>query len=192
MSKLIEKINKLNLTERFSLDNKKIALIAIIGMLVLYIDFNFLLKSQMAAADKSKAEVVKISNDLKVLDAGIQSMQAAKAAQKSAPKAKGKKIIYEPELTALLHDISKLANANNVRILQIKPIRDTQKAPSGKLTPVAINMDLICGYHNFGKFINSLENNQAFMAIESFKIEAQPQDALRQKVSLTVKTYVRK
>jgi Tfp pilus assembly protein PilO len=192
MGNIIKKINKLNLIERFSLDNKKLALIVIITLVVLYIDFNFLLKNQIAGVNKSKAELTKVSNELKALDAGLKSMQAAKSVQKSTTKAKEKKIIFESELTALLHDISKLANANNVRILQIKPTRDTKKVSSVKFTPVSINMDLICGYHNFGKFMNSLENNQAFMSAESFKIEAQPQDSLRQKVGLTIKTYVRK
>jgi len=192
MINLIEKINKLNLIDKFALDNKKIILIVIISFVILYIDFNFLLKNQIAAANKPKADLVEISNEFKVLDAGLKNMQAVKSAQKIPRKAKDNKIIFESGLPSLLHDISKLANANNVRILQIKPTRDVQKDSGVKFTPVSISMDLICGYHNFGKFMNSLENNQAFMSAESFKIEAIPKDTLRQKVSLTLKTYVKK
>lgn len=190
--KIIEKINKINLIERFSLDNQKITLIVILSIAFLYVDFNFLLKGQLAANSKSKAELVKIINDLKALDAGLKNMEALKAGQHGGLKVQEKMIIFESGLTTLLHDISKLANANNVRILQIKPLRDSQKIAIGKFTPVLINMDLICGYHNFGKFLNQLENNQVLISVENFKIELQPQDTLRQKVSLTIKTYVRK
>ena len=189
---LIEKINKLNLVERFSLDNKKIALIFIISLVIIYVDFNFILKPQMAKASKSKVGFTKMNNELKALDAGLKNMQAVKSAQKAAPKAKEKRIIFEPELTALLHDISKLANANNVRVLQIKPARDLRTTATVKFSPVLINLDIICGYHNFGKFVNSLENNQVFISVENFKIESQPKDILRQKISVTLKTYVRK
>ncbi len=190
--KIIEKINKINLIERFSLDNQKIILIVILSIAFLYVDFNFLLKGQLASNSKSKAELVRVINDLKALDAGLKNMEAIKAGQNGGLKVQEKMVIFESGLTTLLHDISKLANANNVRILQIKPLRDSQKKAVGKFVPVLINMDLICGYHNFGKFINQLENNQVLISVENFKIELQPQDTLRQKVSLTIKTYVRK
>ncbi|MDD3088099.1 MAG: type 4a pilus biogenesis protein PilO [Candidatus Omnitrophica bacterium] len=190
--KLIEKINKINLIERFSLDKQKITLIVILSIAFLYVDFNFLLKGQLAASSKSKAELARIINDLRALDAGLKNMEAIKAGQGSGLKVQEKMVIFESGLTSLLHDISKLANANNVRILQIKPLRDSQKSAAGKFAPVLINMDLICGYHNFGKFLNQLENNQVLISVENFKIELQPQDTLRQKVNLTIKTYVRK
>jgi len=172
--------------------NKKIVLICIISFLFLYLDFNFLLKAQMAKAARTGLEITKISNDLKGLDAGLENMEKAKIRQETTPASAGKKIIFESELTSLLHDISKLANANNVRMLQVRPSREKQKAASGKFTPVLINMDLVCGYHNFGRFVNALENNQAFVSVESFKIEPEEGDTSRQKVSLAVKTYVRK
>jgi len=190
MEKLIEKLNKLNLIEKFSLDNKKLALIFIVSLMVVYLDFNFLLKAQMVSANRSAKEISGLSNDIKSLQAGLKNMQAVKAGKVSA-KVKAKKVIFESELTALLNDISKLADSNNVRILQIKPTREIKKS-AAKFSPVLINIDLIGGYHNFGKFINTLENSEAFMSMENFKIEPQPKDPLRQKVSVTVKTYVRK
>lgn len=190
MENLIEKINKLNLIEKFSLDNKKLTLIFIISIMIIYVDFNFLLKKQVTSSNRLTKEITKINNDINALDTGLKNMQIAKA-QKGNVKEKTKKIIFESELTALLNDISKLGNFNNVRIIQIKPVRDLQKIPV-KFSPVLINMDLVGGYHNFGRFINSLENNEVLMSVESFKIEPQPKDPLSQKITVTVKTYVRK
>lgn len=190
MANLIEKLNKLNLMEKFSLDNKKLALIFIVSLMVIYLDFSFLLKNQMASSNRLTKEITKISNDIKALNIGLKAMQA-EGGKKVKVKAKEKKILFEADLTSLLNDISKIGNFNNVRIVQIKPARELQKTPA-KFSPVLINMDLVGGYHNFGKFINSLENNEVFMSVESFKIEPQSKDPLRQKINVTIKTYVRK
>ena len=76
-------------------------------------------------------------------------------------------------------------------ITQIKPAYELQKT-AVKFSPFLINLDLIAEYHNFGKFINTLENNEFLIVIESFKIEAQAKDPLRQKITVTLKTYVEK
>ena len=148
----------------------------------------------MNGVKKSADGIVKLKNDLKALDLGLKNMQALKLQQKNLPPVKAKKIIFDSQLASLLNDISKIGNANNVTILQIKPSRDTQKsgAAAPKFSPVSISLDLICGYHNLGKFINDLENNQTFISIESLKIEARPEEVLKQRVSLTLKTYVKK
>lgn len=194
MIKLIEGLKKINLIERFNLDNKKITLILIISVMILYLDLNFLLKAQMSGIKKSAEGVIKLKNDFKALDLGLNNMQAAKGQQKNLSKGNVKKAISEFQLPSLLQDISKTANINNVRILQIKPTREVQKAGANgnKLSPVSISLDLVCGYHNLGKFINDLENNQTFIAVENFKIDASPDSSLKQKVNLTLKTYVRK
>ncbi len=193
MIKLLEKVKNINLVERFALDNKKIILIMIVSIMLLYIDFNYLLKAQMNLLKKSADSIEKIKNDLKALDLGLKNMQNIKSQQKNLVKAKAKKIIFDFELATLLNDISKTANANNISILQIKPFREVQKAGSSpKFSQVSISLDLVCGYHNLGKFINDLENMPTFISVDGFKIEAQPEEALKQKVSLTLKTYVKK
>lgn len=194
MKKLLEKINKIDLAHKFGLDKQKIALVIIISLLLLYADLNFILKAQRSGLSKSSAEVSKLKNDLGLLDAGLKNMEEVRAKQKVATKSKAKKIIFESQLASLLQDISKIGKANNVKILQIKPSRDPAKASPAQASssPVLISMDLICGYHNFGKFVNELENNQAFMSVEGFKIEPQAEDDLKQKITLALKTYVKK
>ena len=190
---IIEKMQKVNLIEKFALDSKKIILILIVSVMILYLDFNFLFKAQMNGLKKSAEEISKLQNDFKALDLGLKNMQVIKSQQKNLAQSKAKKIIVDYQLPSLLNDISKIGNANNVRILHIKPTRETHKAFSSlKFIPVFISLDLICGYHDLGKFINDLENGQAFISVESFKIESRPEEVLKQRVSLTLKTYVKK
>jgi len=191
MNKLIKKISVYNPVERFNLDNKKIMLICIIFIIFVYMDYSFILKPQMQSLGAKKREVTVLKNNLKSLEADLNNMRQLKASGKVTVVRKSKKIIFDLQLPSLLHDISKLANANNVRIVNIKPVREEVKGAPVKLHPVSIMLDLECGYHNFGKLINALENNEVFLAVEGFKIEAQKKDPLRQKISLTLKTYVR-
>ncbi len=192
-NKLFENIKKINLIEKFSLDSKKIALIFIISSLFLYLDFSYLLKAQMGWIKKSSEGIVKLNNDIQATEIGLNNMRTIKAQQKNLPVKKIKKVISDSQLPSLLQEISKLGNANNIRILQIKPLREPQKAAPGSVfIPVLIGLDLDSGYHSLGKFINDLENNDTFIAVDSFKIEAQPKEVLKHKVSLILKTYVRK
>lgn len=190
---LLEKIKKIDLIERFALDSKKIVLIIIISVMFLYLDFAYLLKAQSEGLKKISGEVGKINNDLKGLEMGLKNMDAIRLQQKNLPRKNAKKMISESQFSSLLHDISKIGNAHNVRILYIKHSREMQKgAVAPKLIPVFINLDLVASYHDLGKFINGLENDRIFISVESFKIEARPEETLKQRVSLTLKTYVTK
>jgi Tfp pilus assembly protein PilO len=193
--KLVEELNKIDLVNKLALDQKKIILIIIMSVMFLYLDFNFIFKAQTAGLNKTTQELLKVKNDFKVFDAGVKSMQAIKASQGSTKsQVKLKNAIYEIQIASLIQDISKIAQANNVKIMQIKPSKDNAKASSvaGKFSPVFIWLDLTCGYHDLGRFINALENNQVLISVDNLKIGSQQQDVLKQKVTLTLKTYVKK
>ena len=61
-----------------------------------------------------------------------------------------------------------------------------------KFIPYLINLDLICDYHNLGKFINALENSKVFMEVQELKISTKLQDYIKQKINLAIRTYVAK
>jgi Tfp pilus assembly protein PilO len=118
-----------------------------------------------------------------------------------SPKAalKEKRIITEAQFASLLQDISKIANNNEVKILQLKPFRqslpanqDAKVKALGSFTPFLISLDLSSGYHNLGKFINGLENLESFVKVQEIKIEPFEDTYLNQKVNLVFVTYVKK
>lgn len=202
MINLVEKIRNIKILNELELDNKKLLLIFIISAAVLYLDLNFILKAQLSGLNNKNAEIVRLKGELTNLERDLKSMDEAKARQNLAAKApipKAKKIILESHVSDLLQDISKLANSNDVRILQIKPTRQEKATPAdskfitgGNLSSLLIYMDLSGGYHQLGKFINDLENAQAFVVVQELKIESQPGNYVRQKAALTLKTYVKK
>lgn len=179
------------------LDKQKKILIAICCIFIVYVEFNYILKSQIDSLSSLKPKIIKLENDLKDLNRDLETMRGSKntpGAPEQKPVLKSSRILSEGQISGLLEDISNEAKKLDIRINQIRPGREAQgtAAPTDKLAPVLINLDLICDYHNLGKFINRLESSDVFMGVQEIKISAQLPDYLKQKVTLIIKTYVAK
>jgi Tfp pilus assembly protein PilO len=183
--------------DNIQLDKQKQVLIIIFCVLIVYADLNYILKAQIAGLKKLDPKISRLEKDLKNLNRELENMRVAKGkpaleARKAASRSS--KIITESQISGLLQDISNEANKFDIRIIQIRPSRETGKSAiaGDKFTPTLINLDLICDYHNLGKFINSLENSPVFMGVAELKISARMPDYLKQKVTLVIRTYVSK
>ena len=200
MKAILEKLSALRALERLELDNKKIILIILFSVFVLYLDINFVFKNQLQALEKIEPVIVGLKKDLENLKSDLGKMQELKKKQiePSQKALKAKKIIPSEQLASLLQNLSDIANKNDVKIEQIKPVKDTQISKQDKLPgmdkfqPVLITLGLTSDYHNLGKFINDIESGQIFISVESAKITSQQADFFKQKVNLVLKTYVKK
>ena len=85
--------------------------------------------------------------------------------------------------------------------MQMTPTKALPKVPpkgggsKGKevqtLPEVIIDMDISCGYHNLGQFVNDLENNEIFLAVDELRITPRQDDYFNQDIGLKLKTYVK-
>ncbi|MDP2943653.1 MAG: type 4a pilus biogenesis protein PilO [Candidatus Omnitrophota bacterium] len=187
--------------QKIQLDKKKIIAGAIILLIILYIDFTFILKSQFnlwkainPKIAQLKKDIKKLNDDLAILSTSIKGKQETQeTTQRTAEK-----IIKEEKIPNLLEEISKIANKRDVKIMQIKPLSSPPTAKpelttaATKLFPVSIKLDLLGGYHQLGKFINDLENASVFMEVENLRISSQTSSIITQQIELTLKTYVKK
>lgn len=189
-------LNKMINLNKLTLDNKKIFIIILIFLVIIYLDFTVLLKKQFESLKAQGPKITKLKKDLDSLDKDLAKMRDLKNKQQQTgqkPLSKAKKIISEQEVPDVLQDISTSANKNNVNIMQIKPAKEAKaKAKAtGKFSVLLITLDLFCDYHSLGKFINDLDNAPIFMAVEDMKISAQTTNYLKQKVNLVLRTYVK-
>lgn len=202
MINIVELLKNIKFLDKIDLDNKKLMLIAIVSVILLYVDFSFILKIQLSTLNKNSTEITKLNSDINNLTSDLKKMQDLKSKQgnslQKAP-AKAKRFLTENLVASFLQDISKLANNNDISILQIKPHRESQtNSPESKIkvigntAPLFVNLDLSCGYHQLGKFINDLENLQTFVLVSDVKIASQNDNYLKQKVTLTLIVYVKK
>lgn len=200
MINLAGKINKF--IDELSLDRKKMMLAVLISAVLVYMDFTLVFKAQLAGFNKASAQVSRLKNDLAGLKAGLRKIEELKsqgALNPQKPILKAKRILPENQIASLLQDISRLANNNDVRVLQIKPFRsppagnqDNKIKPAANITPFFIALDLSGGYHHLGKFINGLENLEHLVSAQEIRINRQDGDYLRQRANVTLVTYVKK
>jgi len=206
--KIIDSLNKLEL------DNKKIFLIILGVVVVLYVDYALILKAQISGVKSLNSKVLKIKTDILTLNKDLANISKIES-QPAIVVEKGKRVISEKEMALLLEDISNIANKNNVRLMLIKPSREQEKkekkakeekkpkaekkqkeekketkAPS--FTVYNIELDLSCSYHSLGMFINDLENGEMFVAVKSLKVMPEKDNYLWHKINLVLKTYVKK
>ncbi len=193
-------INLLNKLNELKLDNKKIFLIVLACLLILYIDFTFIIKLQLQGIRTLTPKVIKMKKDIDNLAKDLSSMQdlERKAGRDKAQieSLRPKEIISEDKILLLLQEISDLANKNKVKIMQINTPRD-KKAPEEiiageRLSPIIITLDLTCGYHSLGTFINALENARQFIDVQDMKIIRDPRNYLFLNANLILKTYAKK
>lgn len=184
------------------LDNKKIALIIAASSVLLCLDYySVIIKLQLQNLRNTAPKIEKLKNDLSNLSLQLEKMQQGR--QKHLEEEQrllksAKKIISEGQVPSLLEAVADTAKSNSVELIQMKPLRQSpppakDKAAAGqKMIPLLIKLDLFCGYHELGHFINDLENNPIFMAVENLSIIPQQKDYFKQKVELELKTYVEK
>ena len=183
-------------------DNKKMALGILAALIIIYLDYSFIVTRQMQGNKKTGLEITKLQKDLDKLQKDLGKMQELKnkQAQVNTEFSRAKRIVSEEQSALLLQSISDIANKNNVKIMQMKPFKGPQSKTqpqaqaktlaTEKFTPFYVGLDLYCDYHRLGKLINDLENSQFFMGVQELKIAAQASDVLQQKVNLLLKTYV--
>jgi Tfp pilus assembly protein PilO len=182
-------------------DKKKLLLAGVLVFILFYFDLTVILKMQIGSVRTMGSKITKLKNDLTTFENDLKRMQEVKSknTHSSGNEAKKiKKVISEDQVPALLEKISNLANQNNVLVAQIKPSRDTSKvkqdknALSEKLGAFLIDMNISASYHNLGRFVSGLENDEVLMGLQSIKINAKQQDYLRQNINLLIRAYVKK
>jgi len=176
------------------LDIKKVAVIVLFSFAFLYSDATFLLKKQFGSLRATDKKIEQLQKAISTVSKELEKMNEEKARASEKSQLKGKTLISEEQIPSLLHTISNFANDNKVKIMQMRPVKDTavQNPAPGTQIALSIIMDVSCAYHNFGKFINDLENAEQFMAVQEMRIMSRPDTDLEQTIYLILKTYVKK
>ncbi len=193
-------INLLNKINKLKLDNKKMIFVALVCLTIFYIDLSFIMKLQLGGIRNITPKLISLKKDINNLAKDLSVLQDldrnAKQGKAQAAAIKPKEIVTEDKILLILQEVSDLANENRVKVVQIKTSKDAkvkEEVIAGeRLLPIIITLDLSCGYHSLGSFINNLENAGHFIEIEDIKIVRAPQNYLLENVNLMLKTYVRK
>lgn len=182
-------------------DSKLTFLAVLISGLLIFLDLTYVLPPQSKTLKELNPKVKTLEMELDNAESSLARMQAIKKQEQLKPQNESavKKVIAEEEMPRLFEQLSLLANKNGVKILLLKPVKDSpnllkfeKTMIAEKFKPLLIAMDLHCGYHNFVAFLNGLFELDKFICVHDFTISVLAKEYQRQKVSLTLKGYVRK
>lgn len=185
---------------KIQFDKKKVILAVIVLVFILYIDFSFILKAQFKMLKVINPKIAQLKKDIKKLNSDLASLKDIGKTKEETQEAAIKivdTIIKVEKVPKILEDIAKIANKWEVKIMQIRPLKPSlvkpePSTPIAKFFPLLITLDITGTYHNIGKFINELENAPVFIAVEELLIKPDQINYLNQKITLTLKTYVKK
>lgn len=188
-------------TGRLTNLQKKYALTALLAAIAVYADFTYVLRPQWNNYKRINTKLRQADVSLSQYDENspyYKNLVLEYGRIKDKRSEVEENVYSEVSVPLFLDGLSRLANSNEVKIMQVRPqieppdkARGAEKALSPDFHPLFLEFDLSCAYHQLGKFLNALERNPL---VEASRINIVPdaQDSLRQKASLTLKVYVQK
>lgn len=183
---IAENINKI------TQDRNKLILAVLAVVIILYLDFSFVLMSQIRALKAISPNIARLSSGLKNLNADLEIMQK----QTGSVVSQIKKIASSDQISWVIEEISRLANQEEVEIYQVRPVRQgvNKRAPGKSVAKeydfVMIDLELSAGYHQLGKFLAELENHSLLLGVEELDIEYSEEGPFEHKIKLRLKAYV--
>lgn len=168
-------------------DRKKLALAAVAVCLALYVDFSLVLAGQMKAVAAARQKIARTRTELDGIkrDMALMNQNAGETLPVS--------LRGEDSVPEILKYISSLAADHDIKILQMVPLksREAKVVQSQSYLSLAIKLDLTGGYHDLGSFLSELARNEQPLFASELHIQ-QGEDIMKQRINLTLRTYVKK
>ena len=161
-----------------NLDEKSLYGIFAAVLIVIFVsDFFLIMNRQINSIIKITPQIktltddlAKAKDDIGKIDQYKKDVERLKAESEKALK----RVKSKEELPVILEEISVIADRNKVKVDQIMPaVQDQQKITENKGSAyyrLPIEIEMRSSYHNFGRFINQLENAEVFLKVASFSM----------------------
>ncbi len=185
--KILELFNKLDVKFRYGI---------FIGILLLFFIVDFFtviafqwnsIKSMENDHQALQQNIERLKNDMLRVNQYKENLQNSKAQL----EALNKKIHPVGEISAVMEDMSSLANQVGVKIDQLTPQQDGQKSVASNetikyyLLPIVIQGT--SSYHALGRFLNRLELEKFLFVVSNLSIEYRDGDAHQHAINANLK-----
>lgn len=193
---------KINLANKISsflekLDDKQRYYIFGGMLLALFLfDYYLLMRPQITSLSKISPEIRILKSDLKKTTEDIQKIDDYKKEiiqLKEVVKKIDEKVKRKEEVPLILERISRIASRNSIQINQIKPNPEGKEvvleAGVEEYYYLPVVLQAKASYHNFGKFINDVENDELLLRLKDFTLSA-TENSKEHLVQLTLKAVV--
>ncbi len=177
---------------------KEYIILAGVGIAILWVLSYMLAFKPMAGALNGKRAIIEKKkveiNNAKSAKANLDKLRKELAEIEKKVTYYKDRLPAEKEIPSLLKGLTEMANQSRIKFITIQPqdssiqsAGGTSQAPYIEM-PITIN--LRCGYHDLGKFIERIENSNRFMKVTDLTINASPSDPLIHDVRLIVNIFV--
>lgn len=192
-------MKKIELDFLSSKQSKELILFIILSIIIVIVDFSFIMKMQWHSLLSLKPQLVEARKKIKEFSGEVYRSDTFKRRLdelEASVAVKKKGILEEESIPAIMNDISKMADAASLKIMQIKPqkeVRSPEKFTVAKLKEYySLPIYIIAQgpYHSLGKFLNSLESSQYFIKVLSLDIVPQAEATLGLDIKLSVSVYI--
>ena len=147
------------------------------------------LKAKKAVIEKKIVEI----NNAKSAKANLDKLKRELAEIEKKVTYYKDKLPAEKEMPSLLKGFTDMANQCRIKFITIQP-QDTYSQSPAVAAPyieIPITINLICSYHDLGRFINMIENSDRFMKVTDLTINTNP-DPMVHNIRLIVNIFVLK
>jgi len=198
ISKISNKIDLEQLQTKFTQyitkitpDRNKLIITVSVILIILFLDFFFVLRSQMHSIVAIKPNIIRLKRDVDNINADLARMQKQR---ESLDEREVKEIISSSQKDWVNEEIFRLSNMQKVKISQIKSVRREKSSQeplyTGKYSHILIDMDVSAGYHQLARFLSELENHSVLLGVEELDIKRSEENQFEHSVELRLKTYV--
>jgi Tfp pilus assembly protein PilO len=186
-------------------DAKTLALVALLGIMILYVYFMYIFGPLSREASKVGGEVKQAQAQLKSLQTATANEAALKEQYRQVDEtvsALRRALPTEQELPAVIEFLSSLATKTDVKIQTIFPQRAPEApgarreaakpaAPEQKAvhTDVLIQIDALAGFHEFGTFLSLVETGERPMQVASLRVTSSTKGTDRHTINLVLRSY---
>jgi len=184
-------------------DEKKklLELLVLVGIFVLaglIAYYNLLLKPQFSSLIVANREFSALKRSVNTGKGLIVNEDRIRRQFEEIKKQAGlleKRFPGQDEISSLLEDFSNIAESSGVKILKIRPLQASdgisEAGTGGKLySRFPILIEARASYHQFGMFVNKLENMERFIGIDGIDIKARSEEPRRHDIKLRVSTFL--
>jgi Tfp pilus assembly protein PilO len=165
---------------------------------IILLDVFLLVLPQLGSIADINDQIKKLSEDTQqVLVDRQRSNLFKKNLQEARNKLSALNIKVRPiqEVPAVLSTISSVAKEYGVKIDQLIPeynqLEDLNATQDGKYYALPVLIKARCGYHQFGRFLNKVENGDLFLIMKDFIIQSDEKTPNIHLFSLTIKIILK-
>ncbi len=163
---------------------------------VLILDYLILMRPQINALTRASSQISVLQQEISTTENHLLRLNNYRDEIKKLKEDIERsqfRIRSREEVAVILERISRLANEYNIKIDQIKPETGSQKSLLKSSDREYFNLPFSfqgsCDFHQFGKFLAKLEQDEIFFKAASFNI-IPTDDLKKQDIKVTINTIV--